>query len=442
MTNVLEGAVDIAGAPPEAQPAVLAARSAAGDQIEEGDQMGARGDDDNEDDLEQDQEARRRRKGNLIFYGGIFAVVSIAGGLIAMTLGVFEGSRRQNFAGGFAGAAPPAAYAQQQVAYPQPPQQYGVPGSQPTPQAYGGYPSQQSDQRYLDRYAIAGQPDANAMAVRPEVGGSPVPVPGALPGQPQYGRQDGQPVQVQQRQTVPAAPMPVQNNGQQVPARLEAPVVAVPGPGALGVPEHVSTKPSASTAATSPALDELALYMQEMAGQLQQLNGRMDDLTARLTQVTEKLSERSAAGEQQLGAAVAALTEATKALTEARASESRSAARSAAVSKKVDKGSSSEPVEPRRAQTATAEVRTSPAPAPLRQPGPALSESDKLNQQVYQQLVLRGVTQSGAWVSEGASGKPRAVGVGETLPGIGTVRSIHQENGTWVVEGSAGRLVR
>jgi len=66
----------------------------------------------------------------------------------------------------------------------------------------------------------------------------------------------------------------------------------------------------------------------------------------------------------------------------------------------------------------------------------AVSQKSKANK-----WVLRAATPDAAWVSQGAdSAELRQVRVGDTLPGIGKVRSIQQTDDRWIIMGSKGSI--
>lgn len=189
-----------------------------------------------------------------------------------------------------------------------------------------------------------------------------------------------------------------ETNAQDEVADEDAPVVSAEAP------VQSTTTSTAPQTQTAPA-EELAT-----------VNNQISDITARLdslSQRIEMIANQSQTAQPQSTSDVSDLKNTIAAL-EKRIS----------VLSKQQQESASRPAAPTPAKTTTrsAPKATTPAPAPA------------------PSWTLRGASPGQAYVAERGTQNLRNVAVGDRLAGIGTINSIAQENGQWVVRGSSGTI--
>jgi TolA-binding protein len=95
---------------------------------------------------------------------------------------------------------------------------------------------------------------------------------------------------------------------------------------------------------------------------------------------------------------------------------------------------------PAPAAPAPAITRSAPPPAPTAPVAAAEPAKPRKASAPRPKWSLRAVSNGVAYLAPAKGGDLRPVRVGETLPGLGTVTSIEQVNGNWVVRGSTGRV--
>lgn len=192
----------------------------------------------------------------------------------------------------------------------------------------------------------------------------------------------------------------------------------------LGV-ETPPTSPTLSASVTENAalvakLEQAMSRIGELEGEVHHLKtaqpaGDVAALNANIATLEKKLSEQTAKN--------AKISEQLAAQKTARANEDRVEMTAAPAPKPqiLGSGTVAAPRAPSGAQTAT---------APSSRP------------QAASQWVLKGAQPGQAMVSKPGEGEMRSVVVGDTLPGIGTIRSIGYENGRWSVVGTQGRITQ
>ncbi len=205
----------------------------------------------------------------------------------------------------------------------------------------------------------------------------------------------------------PAAALPVPSTPEAAPVETVAPVPA----------------PVAATPET-PAVNaaELTVLQGKLDAALAKIDGLEKDVAAAKaapapaadTSKVEALEEKISRLEQQLEDKTVALT---KAQDQAKQTNDRVAAPSV---------SSAPPVEVER-----------PAPARVSKPAPVTPSVARVSWE------LRGAQPGKAMISrKGSSGDVRSVAVGDTVPGLGTIRSIEQTSAGWTVRGTLGQVTQ
>lgn len=227
---------------------------------------------------------------------------------------------------------------------------------------------------------------------------------------------------------------PENNVATQDKAIAVAPVTAPAAPPSLQG-SYAGLEPSVSSSTVDARLKELAAQLdairtqvQQSSQQLSQLASRLESgqpiaattaLEIRLDQVEHRLSELSASGAKTTKTAPKGETH-EKAETPVASSEMIMPAAEAVV--ETPKPTASKAGKPK---TKSSSVRS----------------SSKTKKPAAPRWVLRAATPDAAWVSKDASAAElQQVQVGDTLAGIGTVRSIQQTDDGWMVVGSGGSV--
>lgn len=201
-------------------------------------------------------------------------------------------------------------------------------------------------------------------------------------------------------------------------------------PPVAAVPEVPAIAAPVTELASAPAPAQNA----EMVAKLDQLLSRIDQLEGEVR--TLKTAQPSG-DVSALADSVAALE---KKLTE-------QAAQTAKVSAKVSEQAAAP--KPARQAEEHHEVTLAPAPKPqvLGSGSPAAAQPRATSAvpqaaAAAQKWVLKGAQPGQAMVSKPGDSEMRSVVVGDSLPGIGTIRSIGYENGRWSVVGTQGRITQ
>jgi intracellular multiplication protein IcmG len=189
------------------------------------------------------------------------------------------------------------------------------------------------------------------------------------------------------------------------------------------------TQPNVQTEAAPAVTAVLAQDAEQNAA----LVAKLDQVLSRLDQLEGDMRNLKTA---QPAGDVAALADSVAAL-EKKLSEQ--VAQTAKVSAKVSEQAVAPKPAPRH------EVTEAPAPKPQVLGSSAGNATPPLAPQASTAVpkwVLKGAQPGQAMVSKPGDSEMRSVVVGDSLPGIGTIRSIGYENGRWSVVGTQGRITQ
>lgn len=219
---------------------------------------------------------------------------------------------------------------------------------------------------------------------------------------------------IQEKNQVQGIAAPVQPDVPPVTAVPEVPAIAAP------VAELTSAPAPAQNAEMVAKLDQLLSRIDQLEGEVRTLktaqpSGDVSALADSVAALEKKLTEQAA----QTAKVSAKVSEQAAAPKPARQAEEHHEVTQAPAPKPQVLGSGS----PAAAQPrATSAVPQAAAAAP--------------------KWVLKGAQPGQAMVSKPGDSEMRSVVVGDSLPGIGTIRSIGYENGRWSVVGTQGRITQ
>lgn len=91
-----------------------------------------------------------------------------------------------------------------------------------------------------------------------------------------------------------------------------------------------------------------------------------------------------------------------------------------------------------RTPTSPPPVAVAPAPGPVYMPMRPVAPAPPI--QMGSGWALRSAQPGAAWISEGMSSRLRRIVPGDKVPGLGTIISVHQFAGRWVIEGTQGSV--
>ena len=192
-----------------------------------------------------------------------------------------------------------------------------------------------------------------------------------------------------------------ETNAQDTVADENAPVISAEAPA------QPATTSTAQQTQTAPA-EELAT----VNNQINDITARLDSLSQRIEMIanqSQTAQPQSTSDVSELKDTIAALEKRISVLSKQQQESTSPASRPAAPA-------------PTRTTTRSAPKAVTPAPAPA------------------PSWTLRGASPGQAYVAERGTQNLRNVAVGDRLAGIGTINSIAQENGQWVVRGSSGTI--
>lgn len=248
------------------------------------------------------------------------------------------------------------------------------------------------------------------------------------------------PTAVEQMAAAPAAPS--------VPAAENAPPIRMPNAAEAMLKSAMQDKnqasvpaaPAPAAQAPAPVPDVMAAPVQDFA-QNAALVAKLDQLLSRLDQLEGDVRSLKTA---QPSGDVSALAESVAAL-EKKLSEQ--AAQTAKVAAKISERAAAP--KPARQAEDRHEAMQAPAPKPqvlgsgsVAAPQPSRATNTAPQAASAPKWVLKGAQPGQAMVSKPGDSEMRSVVVGDTLPGIGTIRSIGYENGRWSVVGTQGRITQ
>ncbi len=177
----------------------------------------------------------------------------------------------------------------------------------------------------------------------------------------------------------------------------------------------------AKIATTSGRIDELQAVLDRMSAQITGISGKLDASgnVASLTAIEERVAKMEKHAANAAPAASKRVKETAVSYDDAVADDAAKAIPAPAEEKRVAKRSTRK-VNAEASSRKTVKV---------------------LNAEPQKTWVLRAATPDAAWVSAGSGSKDlRKVSVGDTLPGVGKIRSITQSGDRWVVSGTSGTI--
>lgn len=192
------------------------------------------------------------------------------------------------------------------------------------------------------------------------------------------------------------------------------------------ISETAQAPATAQPPASTEALSAIDRKLNTLISRLDTFEGRISSLETGLHEMSSNVSKSGAAPAPSVD--VTGLQDGLKSLESRLASLEKHPAPAAIKDADEPAPVAQEPEEPRL-------VEANPEPAPVKAADPVRSAPPAVTK-----WILRSAQPGSAMLVPSGGGEMKTVAVGDTLSGIGRIKSIQMEGGRWVVQGTTGKV--